>query len=501
MSLVGIDVGTTGCKAVCFDTNGHSLAYAYTEYGRRNSSNICEIIPEEIFSAVLSVLARLVAQCRPQDIKAIAVSSFGESFVAVSRLGQAIHNAILLTDPRGREECEELITRLGADRIMASTGVKPHPMYSASKLMWLMRRKPDEFKKLWRVFLIEDYVLWKLGAEPCIDPAVASRTMLFDVIQKRWDAGLLDAVGINQAVLSTPVPPGAVVGRLSSSVSSLTGLPGQALLVMGSHDQICACVGSASGLPGKAVYGMGTSECVTPVFGRPVMDQGFLENNYACVPHAVGGYYATYAFNTSGGSLISWFKGNFAKHLERAAGGPGESVYQILERGAAVRPSPVMVLPHIAGTGTPDLDPLARGAILGLSLDSSLEDIYRAVLEGVAFEMRYNLEHLERFGVSVSELRAVGGGARSRLWLQIKATVLGCKIVTLDLDEAGAAGAAIFAGIAAGEYASANEAAVLFAREKETFVPEHALRAHYNERYNHYKAMRALLLDKQGFGC
>lgn len=493
MALVGIDIGTTGCKAVCFDASGRQLADAYREYAR-GSCGVYEIDPEEIFRCVLTILT-VLAHKTSTGIVALAVSSFGESFVTVAHDGRALHNAILLTDPRGVEQCRALCERIGKDRIMASTGVNPHPMYSAAKLLWLLENKPEAMSRAWRIFLIEDYVLWRLGAEPCVDPAIASRTMMFDVVNKRWDGALLSAVGVDAAMFSTPVAPGTVVGRLSLAAAADTGLPAHLPLVMGSHDQICASVGSGSGMPGKAVYSMGTSECITPVFDRPILSPEFLGNNYACVPHAVLGNYATYAFTTSGGALVKWFRSTFAIHLEEQAHRVGESVFALLERGAAEQPSRALVIPHFAGSSTPDCNGCARGAIVGLSFDTELGEIYRAVLEGIAFEMRFNQETLRRFGVEVQQLRAVGGGARSRLWLNIKSAILNTPIVSLDIDEAGSAGAAIFAGIATGEFASTDEAASLFAREKGTFRPDAALQQHYNEQYQRYKALRLVLME------
>lgn len=490
MALIGVDVGTTGCKAVCFEECGNPVASAYRAYRQEHPH---EIDPEELMGAVFAVLASVAAQCRGWGIAALAVSSFGESFVAVDGGGKALHRAILLTDPRGAAECDAFCTRVGRESVMETTGLNPHPMYSAAKLMWLQRHRPEEFRQAWHVFLMEDYVLWRLGAEPCVDDAVASRTMLFNIVGRRWDSALMDAAGIDPALFSAPVRPGTAVGRLDANAFGLTGLPQGLLLVAGSHDQICASIGAGCARPGHAVYGMGTSECVTPVFDHPILDRGFLEDHYACVPHAVEGCYATYAFNTSGGSLINWFRRTFARHLEQEAAAAGVSVFTLLEQGASSKPSTVLALPHVAGSGTPDLNHRATGAFLGMTVETGLPDLYRAVLEAVAFEMRYNLERLGRYCAAPSVLRAVGGGARSRLWLQIKSDVLGCEIATVGLEEAGTAGAAILAGVASGVYGDINEAAGLYAQVKDVVLPNPGIEDHYCRRYDRYKAMRALI--------
>lgn len=489
MCLIGLDVGTTGCKALAFDEGGARLAEAYREYGRRGAG-LHELDPEEVWLQVRAVLSAVASACPGVRFRALAVSSFGESFVPVDGDGRVLHNSLLYTDPRGLAQCGELKARLGEGRIMAACGVKPHPMYSACKIAWYRDALPAVFERTARFLLFEDFVLWRLGAEPSIDASLASRTMAFNVSSLAWEGDVLAACGIDESRLSKVVPSGTAVGALSPGLAGELGLGAGMLLVTGGHDQVCAAVGAGAVEPGQAIDGTGTVECVAPVFGRPVLDRAFLENNFACVPHAVPGLYTTYAFNFTGGSLLRWYRDHFAPAEAARAAAGGGSAYDILNGLAPAEPTGLLVIPHFAGSGTPEMRPGARGAILGLDFSADGPTLYRAMMEGVTYEMAYNLECLEEAGIPVRSLRAIGGGARSGMWLQIKADVTGRPIEAPDVEEAGAAGAAALAGCAAGLYGSVREALDGFVRIRRVFEPDGRNAARYAALYARYKEAR-----------
>lgn len=497
MSLIGLDIGTTGCKALAFDETGKRLAGAYREYARAGEG-IHELDPEEVWRAVCEVLRGASAACAGDAPAALSVSSFGEAAIPLDGRGRALHASLLYTDPRGAAQCARLAETPGEGFIMAHAGVKPHPMYSVCKIGWYRDELPEVFGRVWRWMLFEDYILWRLGAEPAIDYSLASRTMAFNVSLLSWDGAILDACGLRADRLSRPVPPGTAVGRISESAAGELGLPRGMLLVAGAHDQVCAAVGAGVLRPGMAIDGTGTVECIAPVFSGPVLDERFLGRNFACVPYALPGAYTTYAFNFTGGSLLRWFRDGFARARAAEAARAGMSVYDLLNAGAAGEPTDLLVIPHFAGSGTPDMDTLARGAILGLRFEHGAGAVYRALMEGVTYEMAYNLEALAAVGIRVTELRAVGGGAKSALWLRIKAGVTGCPIVPLEVEEAGAAGAAMLAGTAAGVFSTLGEAAEAFVRVGAAVEPDPGDRAVYAGNYARYKEARGRLSGLYG---
>jgi xylulokinase len=490
MALIGLDIGTTGCKSTVFDVEGNMCSYAYKEYGIQNRGpGMFELDPDELWESVKYVLGMSVKKYTGEKITALSVSSFGESAVPVDKNGKVLHNSLLYTDTRGSLQCEQLVSRLGLQSIMEQTGVRAHPMYTINKIMWFKENMPDVYKSTWKFMLFEDFILFRLGHEAVIDYSLASRTMAFNVTKKTWAEHIIEAAGVDGEIFSRAAPSGTVVGTINRSIAEEIGLPYDTLLVTGGHDQVCAAMGGGIVEEGSAIDGIGTVECITPAFGRPIVNSKMMDNHFACVPHAKEGMYVTYAFNFTGGSLLKWYRDNFVAAEMQEAQKTGRSVYSILDGKAAGEPTDILILPHFAGAGTPYMDINAKGAIVGLSFDQTPGQLYRALLEGITYEMMYNLECLADAGVDINELKAVGGGARSDLWLQLKADIMGRKVVRLNVDEAGTLGTAILAGSATGVYKSIEDGVARLVKIKKEFYPDIRNHEKYRENYVKYKKM------------
>lgn len=313
MALIGLDIGTTGCKSTVFDVEGNVCSYAYKEYGIQNRGpGMFELDPDELWESVKYVLGMSVKKYTGEKITALSVSSFGESAVPVDKNGKVLHNSLLYTDTRGSLQCEQLVSRLGLQSIMEQTGVHAHPMYTINKIMWFKENMPDVYKSTWKFMLFEDFILFRLGHEAVIDYSLASRTMAFNVTKKTWAEHIIEAAGVDGEIFSRAAPSGTVVGTINWSIAEEIGLPYDTLLVTGGHDQVCAAVGGGIVEEGSAIDGIGTVECITPAFGRPIVNSKMMDNHFACVPHAKEGMYVTYAFNFTGGSLLKWYRDNFA---------------------------------------------------------------------------------------------------------------------------------------------------------------------------------------------
>ena len=499
MALMGLDVGTSGCKATVFAEDGSPAGQAWQEYPPLVCEpGTAEIDPEAVWQAVRQVIRQAADKSR-ESVAALSISSFGESAVPVDRNGRVLHRSLLYTDPRGQAQCDRLVGRLGMDRIMRTTGVRAHPMYTLAKILWFRDEQPDLFRQVWKFLLFGDFILYRLCGETAIDPSLAARTMASSVLEQDWDDDLLQAAGLDRRLFSRIVPSGTAVGTLRPELAADLHLPGSVRLVTGGHDQVCAAVGAGISRPGLAVAGMGTVDCVTPAFDRPLLTRAMLDRHYACVPHAIPGLYVTYAFNFSSGSLLQWYRDRFAARECAEAEARGLSVYRLLDEAAArtgslaVIDDSLLVLPHFAGAGTPYMNPSAQSAILGLTLQTPASRLYLGLLEGVAFEMRCNLDALSAAGVRIDEIRAVGGGARSPLWLQIRADVTGRRITTLDLAEAGTIGAAVLAGTATGIFSSVNEGYGRLVRPGRTYEPDLRRQAIYDRKYERYRRLYDLL--------
>ncbi len=488
MALIGLDIGTTGCKSTIFDSSGSICSFAYKEYEVLNTGpGMFELNPNTVWDAVKCVLAKSAERYAGEKIEALSISSFGESTIPVDKEGRVLHDSILYTDPRGNTQCKRLIKKLGLQYIMELTGVHAHPMYTINKILWYKENLPETYKKVWKFMLFEDFILFRLGNQPAIDYSLASRTMAFNIMEKKWANDILQLVDIDERLFSNVVPSGTIVETINKDVALEIGLPADLKLVTGGHDQVCAAIGAGVVKEGNAVNGMGTVECITPVFNRPVINKYMLDHHYACVPYAKEDMYVTYAFNFTGGSLLKWYRDNFGSLEIIEAKKSGESVYSILDSKASLEPTNIFVLPHFAGAGTPYMDVNAKGAIIGLTLEQTSGELYRALLEGIAYEMMYNIECLNEAGILIKELTAVGGGARSDLWLQLKADMFGRKMVALSVEEAGTVGAAILAGVAIGKYKSIDEAVSRFVKIKKEFYPNMKNNEIYQENYKKYK--------------
>ena len=493
MVLAGLDIGTTGCKLSVFQTDGVLLGSVYRDYPVLRSHSAHEVDAAAIWAAVQAVIAD-AAKAYP-GIAGIGITSFGETFVLLDEQDEPLLPAMLYTDPRGEEQAQKLVEQLGKEKMVQITGLNPHSMYSLPKLMWVKETLPEIYEKTRHVFLMEDYVVYKLTGKAQIDYSLATRTMAFDIRNLCWSREVCDAAGIVPGLFSEPVPTGTSAGEIRRELSEKLGLWEGTIVVSVSHDQVAAAIGSGVFDESRTVDGAGTVQCTTPVFTQ-YDPAKMAENNYCIVPFIKKGSYVTYAFSYTGGALVKWFVDTLAGDAVSAAKEQGTSVYDLLESRFEDRPTGILVLPHFAGAATPYMDGGSKGAIVGLTLSHTKSDLYRAVMEGVCYEMRLNQELLAQSGVNVAPLHATGGGAKSRVWMQMKADILNVPITSLGNAEAGAVGCAMMAGIAIGAFLDLDHAADVMIVEKETYYPRkeqhEAYMKHYDRYRELYKAVRPL---------
>ena len=503
MKIAGLDIGTTGCKLTVFSEEGKDIDRAYRDYPVTRGGGEHEVDAESIMEGVLSVLSAM-AEKYP-DIRGIGVTSFGETFVFTDGAGKPLHRAMLYTDPRGREECLELTEKMDGRKIAAITGLRPHEMYSLPKMMWIKKHRPQVYGQAKHAFLMEDYVVFQLTGKAQIDYSLATRTMAFDIASLGWSRELFELAGIDVSLMSEAVPVGTSAGSVLPGIARQTGLSEKTQIVSISHDQVAAAVGAGVFDAQTAVEGAGTVECITPVYeGLPPSDVMY-DGYFSVVPYVIPGRYVCYAFSYTGGALIQWCVDTLAKKEKELAAESGISVHEYLEReyvrehgeGSADKPSGLLVLPHFAGAATPYMDTGTKGALIGLTAAHTVSDIYRACMEGVAYEMLLNLEWLKGSGIHFQMLHATGGGARSAVWTQMKADILNVPFTTLATANAGTVGSAMLTGIAVGCFRNLDEAAAHMVEKTKVYLPDAARHEKYMEVYRRYRrvydAVRGLL--------
>ncbi len=484
MLIGGLDVGTTGCKFTVYNTAGEFIHKEYREYDVKRVGGEHEIDGEKIFEAVCDVI-RCAAEKYP--ILAMGVSTFGETFAAVDDRGRVLLPSMLYTDPRGESMCARLCERIGEKKLTRITGVKPHHMYSIPKIMWIKENKPEIYQKIKYIFLIEDFIVYRLTGRRQIDYSLAARTMAFDIRKKQWSKEIFDAAGIDPELMSRPVPTGTAAGTILRELSERLCLSEDVLVVSGGHDQVAAALGAGVFEVGSAVDGTGTVECVTPMFDMVPENEKLYDEGYSVVPYVFDNTYVCYAMSYTGGAALKWFRDGFAAAEKQAAEKAGKNVFAELDKKVTSEPGSILTLPHLAGAANPYMDGESKCAVIGLTLEHTAIDLYKSLMEGVAYEMLVNVEHLESFGICLSGLCATGGGAASDVWLQIKANILDRPFTTLDAPEAGACGTCMLVAVVMGAARDLNAARKSFVKYKKIFTPQPEIAEKYKKKYAAYR--------------
>ena len=487
MSFMGLDIGTTGCKAVAFDRQGHELAFAYREYQLLSpQEGWAELDSAHVCDCCFEVIGEVARQCRSDPVRAMGISSQGEAITPVDANGTILSNAMVSSDARAAGIAKCWPERFGPQRLYQITGHTAHPMFTLFKLLWVREHQPEVWSAATAFHCFEDLLHLRLGLKPAISWPLAGRTMLFDVLEHRWDPTILAAARLDPARLARPVASGSVVGTIPRGVSDRLALSGDVAVVAGGHDQTCCALGVGATVPGKAMYATGTVECICPALGQPTFSPELQAGNLCTYDFTVPGLYTTVAFSLTGGNILKWFRDQFGQPEVRRAKEQGQDPYTLLIRSMSDRPTGLLVLPYFAPTGTPYFDTNTKGAVLGLRLTTSRQEFLRALLEGVALEMRLNVDILQRNGVEISEFVATGGGARSPEWTQLKADVLGKPLATATVAESGCFGAAMLAqsavtGVSVQELTKANVST------GDLIEPDAQRAAYYAERFSVYK--------------
>lgn len=487
MAYLGLDVGTTGSKATVIDAQGRVVAYAYREYAAiLTGDGRAELDPNAVWAGVKAVLSAAAFESF-EPIEAIAIASFGESFVMLDANDNVLGSSMLYSDVRGTEEIGDILEKISEEALFDISGMPINSMYTLNKLLWYKKHEPQLLKNANKLFLFEDFITYKLSGIRKIDYSLASRTLFFDYKNKKWSDEILGLFDLDARQFSEPVAPGQVVGKVSAIIAAELNLSANTLLVAGAHDQVCAALGAGVLKGGDSVDGIGTSECITAMLKCVDQSQYMRKNNFCIEPYAIPGEYVTLAFNVTGGALLRWYRDTFEKQRFEEAALRGESIYSIMEKDCPSEPTGLFVLPHFAGTGTPYMDPFSSGALLGLKLSTTKGDIYKACLEGICFEMKLNAEILSGMGTAIENLTCVGGGARSDLLLQIKADIMGIEVKRLEVEESGTMALGILCATACGAYGSFAEAAKALVKVKRTFEPNRHAQAIYAQKYNTYQ--------------
>ncbi len=488
MRLIGLDIGTTGCKASIFDLEGNLLSSAGREYAVDiPHPNWAEQDAEQVWLLAQEALREAISAIQYAGVTALGLSVQGEAVIPVDGGGRALRPAILGMDTRTERENIWLRGKLGSRKLFERTGMPVHTINTLPKLLWLKRHEPDLWSEALWFLLYEDFLIRKMTGQAVISRCLASRTQLYDLQADKWSSEILDAIELDQARLAPVRPSGMAVEQMFPDLARDLGLSKPPLVVTGGHDQACGALGVGLTQPGLAMVSTGTAEVVEVVLGSPAVNDTLYKGNVSCYAHVVPGMYLAMTLNHSGGLVLRWFRDVLCQEEIRQAKAAESDPYDLIFQDASPEPSPVLLMPHFSGSGTPLLDTASKGAFLGLTFGTTKSDLAKAIIEGLTYELRINLDLLKEGQVAIDELRAIGGGARSGLWLQVKADVTGIPVVAPKVTEAACWGAALLAGVGAGCFSSAAQAAERTVHLERRIEPDKERMRRYQTRYEIYR--------------
>ncbi|HWS28600.1 MAG TPA: FGGY-family carbohydrate kinase [Clostridia bacterium] len=502
MYFIGVDVGTTGCKAAIFDECGKSFGKCYKEF-----DIICrrpvwaEQDPFLVLDSVKQVIKEAVLQAKEKNVKAeeivaLSTSVLGEEIMPVDKSYRPMRDAILGMDYRADAETRELSAAVPAEEIYDITGFVPHPMASLPTIMWMRKNEPELAGKAYKYVTFTEYIMKELGAEEgYIDFPQAGRTMAFDIERKQWSDKLIHAAGMDTGMFCKAARPGQVVGRMGRRVAYELGLTDKVELVAGGQDQTCAALGA--GLIDESI-GMdshGTIEGIGVMSKHKVTGEQAFHAGVSCYTYTIPGNYFLMSSCQVGGLLLKWFKNNFSLPEVLEAQKRGMNVYDVMTEHVADRPSSVMVLPHFIGSGPPWNDLDSKGAIVGLTIDSTRHDIVKAIMDSLTYEFKINMFYYENWGFHFKEMRVVGGASNSSYWMQLKANILNRAVSTLKEKDAACLGAAILAMQSQGVYASAEAAVRACVGIDKVYLPNASQTESYEAAFQKYTHLYSSLKE------
>jgi sugar (pentulose or hexulose) kinase len=490
--LLGLDLGISTARAALFRPDGALLGIESEEYLIIPQGDRVEADPEVYWSPIARAIRGVLAKWAgdPARVAAVSVSSHAETVIPIGSDGRPARQALVWMDNRSRAEAEELAATLGPQKVLEISG-QPEigPIWPVTKLRWLSKHESDLVKSKVKFLLPEDYILYRLSGEFAGEYSLWASSLLIDIRTKAWSDSLLEFAGISASQLPTLYPSATAFSTVSDECAAETGLRPETRVVTGGLDQACAAIGVANIAPGIITESTGSVLALLATIAHPVFDA---ETKVPCHVHVLPDTYCLLPWNPTGGLTLKWFKDRFACDLRDKAQTTGDDVYDLLTTAAGDIPpgsGGLVMLPHLEGAFFPEFDPQARGVFFGFTLAHTRAHFTRAIMESIAFMIRRDIAGLVRLGVAPTEVRVLGGGAKSRIWSQIKADVCNLPVIMPDQSEAAVLGAAMLAAVGAGLYSGIPSAVNAMSREGLRLEPNPSTQEVYERAFGLYASL------------
>lgn len=475
MLYIGVDLGTSAVKLLLMDEKGEIKKIVSREYPLYfPHPGWSEQKPEDWFEQAMDGIKELTAECDKENVAGISFGGQMHGLVALDENDEVIRPAILWNDGRTGEETDYLNQVIGKEKLSEYTANIAFAGFTAPKILWMKKHEPDNFAKIKKIMLPKDYLAYKLSGSFCTDVSDASGMLLMDVKNRYWSKEMLDICGITEEMLPKLYESFEVVGTLKREIAEALGLSSDVKVIAGAGDNAAAAVGTGTVGEGMCNISLGTSGTIFISSKKFGVDEHNALHSFA---HA-DGHYHLMGCMLSAASCNKWWNEEILKTKDFAA-----EQSRITKLGE----NQVFYLPYLMGERSPHNNPDARAMFIGMSMDTTREDMTQAVLEGVAFGLRDSLEVARSLGIQMERTKICGGGAKSPLWKKIIANVMNMKVDVIESEEGPALGGAMLAAVGCGEYEDVETIAKKLVKVIDTVEPEEELVAKYEERYQKFR--------------
>jgi xylulokinase len=489
------DIGTTSVKTALYKNDGRLVAKAIRDCILNSPEvNWYEAEADTYWRAVVDGTREILSSSavNPREIQAISGCSQGETVLFLDKNGNSARPAMVWLDLRARDEAKELSALASRDELYAVTGQTDYdPTWSACKVLWVKKHQPELFSRTKKILLVEDYIVWRLSGRMCSSPNLLSSTLFIDIHTKRYWDRFIDYLGVS-SLLPEIVESGELVGPISAVAAGELGLDGRTMVVKGAMDQATSAIGAGNIASGIVTETTGSCMAIGVTTGTVDLAASA---RLPYQPHILRGSYLYLPYVQTAGNAYKWWRDKFCREeVERSSS--LDAAYEEINKLATNAPAGsegLVFLPYLAGAGQPENDPDARAVFYGFTLKHGKEHCARAIMESIAFLLRKILENMRSSGIAMRELRSMGGGARSELWLQIKADVTGLPLIRMEEEETSTLGAAILAAVACGDYPNLEAATAAMVRLGRRFEPDPEAQAVYDRAFALYNELYSAL--------
>jgi xylulokinase len=511
MSFLGIDIGTSGTKALLLSDDGEVLAAAESPHPLLTPKpGWTEQRPDDWWTAVTLATRAVLKKARAagtkgkgrgnsvdpaREVSGIGLSGQMHGSVFLDSAGRVLRPALLWNDQRTAAQCREIEQKAGGRAALIEQVSNPALTgFTAPKILWFRENEPKKFEKCRQVLLPKDYIRYRLTNQFASDVSDASGTLLLDVKNRRWHAGLISALGLDAALLPRLVESQEITGTLTEEAATALGLPRDIPVVGGGGDQAAGAVGTGVVLPGLVSAAMGTSGVIFATSSAPQTDP---QGRVHTMCHAIPDTWCVFGCMLSAGGSFQYMRNTLFAGEASKLKDPGALYPKMIDEAASAPPGSehLYFLPYLTGERCPHPDPHARGAFIGLTPRHHRPHLLRATLEGITYGMREQIMIFRDMGIPIHQVRASGGGARSAFWRQLQADMYNAPVVTINVSEGAALGAAILAAVGKGAFSTVPEACKAIIQIRDTSRPNKKAVALYDAGYKNYAAFYPALRD------